>query len=150
MDQNRKTMFADEMTKIGHKGENADGSPNRNTEHIDPDQLEGADLHMTEERADQIQELVQEEVRKRQLDDIDRLIQSQVDELWVQFDTDNSGTLQKNEARVFVQHMMKDMGCDFDENQFEECFKEIDLDGNGTIEKIEMANFIKQIAGLNP
>jgi len=70
--------------------------------------------------------------------------------LWVQFDTDNSGTLQKNEARVFVQHMMKDMGCDFDENQFEECFKEIDLDGNGTIEKKEMANFIKQIAGLNP
>eukprot|EP00352_Strombidinopsis_acuminata_P001769 CAMPEP_0176402854 /NCGR_PEP_ID=MMETSP0126-20121128/49618_1 /TAXON_ID=141414 ORGANISM="Strombidinopsis acuminatum, Strain SPMC142" /NCGR_SAMPLE_ID=MMETSP0126 /ASSEMBLY_ACC=CAM_ASM_000229 /LENGTH=57 /DNA_ID=CAMNT_0017780735 /DNA_START=1762 /DNA_END=1935 /DNA_ORIENTATION=+ len=57
---------------------------------------------MTEERAEQIQGLVQDQVRKQQLDDIEKLIQAQVDELWVQFDADKSGALQKNEARVFV------------------------------------------------
>jgi len=63
--------------------------------------------------------------------------------LWAQFDKDNSGTLQKNEARTFVQYMMKDMGCEFEESQFEECFKELDSNNDGTIEKSEMANFIK-------
>jgi len=47
-------MFADEMHKIGQKGDRADNSPARNDQYIDENHLEGADLHMTEERAEQI------------------------------------------------------------------------------------------------
>lgn len=127
VDDNRKTMFVDEMHNIGQKGDRADSSPLRQGQNdIDHDQLEGANLQMTEERAEQIQGLVQDEVRKRQLDDIERMIQTQVDEMWAQYDKDKSGALQKNEARTFVEYMMKDMGCEFEESQFEECFKELD------------------------
>lgn len=58
VDDQRKTMFADEMHKIGQKGDRADASPERNDQYIDHDQLEGAQLHMTEERAEQIQGVV--------------------------------------------------------------------------------------------
>lgn len=67
VDDQRKTLFRDEMQKIGQKGDRADASPERDGQHIDAHELEGAQLYMSEEAAQAMQASVQDEVRKRQL-----------------------------------------------------------------------------------
>ena len=82
--------------------------------------------------------------------DIDQVIKKCVDDIWAEYDKDNSGALDKAETKQFVQntlHEMSDNG-EFSETDFEACFKEFDKDGSGTIEKEEMALFIKKVAGL--
>ena len=77
-----------------------------------------------------------------------------VDEIWGQYDTDNSGSLDKEETKKFVMETLKDMSSgdggngEVNDADFEQTFKEFDKDGNGTIEKDEMAAFIKKVAGL--
>ena len=84
---------------------------------------------------------------------IDAVIAKCVDDIWAEYDKDNSGTLDKEETKLFVKKTLVDMasgegGDDFSDEDFEACFKEFDKDGNGTIEKDEMAVFIKKVAGL--
>ena len=82
--------------------------------------------------------------------DLDEVIRNCVDDIWAQYDVDNSGFLDKDETRNFVKktlHDMSDSG-EFSEEDFDACFKEFDKDGSGTIEKDEMAEFIKNVAGL--
>ena len=73
--------------------------------------------------------------------DIDQVIKKCVDDIWAEYDKDNSGALDRAETKQFVQntlHEMSDNG-EFSETDFEACFKEFDKDGSGTIEKEEMA-----------
>ena len=84
---------------------------------------------------------------------IDAVIAKCVDDIWAEYDKDNSGTLDKEETKLFVKKTLVDMSNsesenDFSDEDFEACFKEFDKDGNGTIEKDEMAVFIKKVAGL--
>ena len=83
---------------------------------------------------------------------IDSVIAKCVDDIWAEYDKDNSGELDKEETKAFVKKTLCDMeggdGGEFSEEDFEACFKEFDKDGNGTIEKDEMAVFIKKVAGL--
>ena len=85
---------------------------------------------------------------------IDAVIAKCVEDIWAEYDKDNSGTLDKEETKLFVKKTLVDMtsgeggGDDFSDEDFEACFKEFDKDGNGTIEKDEMAVFIKKVAGL--
>ena len=82
--------------------------------------------------------------------DIDAVIRKCVDDIWAEYDKDNSGALDKDETKRFVKNTLSEMGDggEFSETDFEACFKEFDKDGSGTIEKEEMAIFIKKVAGL--
>ena len=82
--------------------------------------------------------------------EIDQVIQKCVDEIWTKYDQDNSGALDKEETKKFVQDTLSDMadGAGFNDDDFDQCFREFDQDGSGTIEKGEMVRFIKQVAGL--
>ena len=84
---------------------------------------------------------------------IDWIIRQAVEDIWLQYDNDNSGYLDKEEAREFVRHTMVEMFDNtnaLDDSEFETAFVEFDADGSGTIEKDEMALFIRKIAGLMP
>ena len=82
--------------------------------------------------------------------DIDAVIKKCVDDIWLEYDKDGSGALDKEETKKFVDNTLSEMpdGGEVMESDFEVCFKEFDKDGSGTIEKEEMAAFIKKVAGL--
>ena len=83
--------------------------------------------------------------------DIDAVITKCVDDIWTQYDQDNSGALDKEETRAFVRNTLADMSDGqggFNDEDFEACFQEFDEDGSGQIEKNEMIAFIKKVAGL--
>ena len=63
--------------------------------------------------------------------------------IWRQFDTDNSGTLDRTEARALVEKALADlghMGCS--DEDFNELFAIIDKDNNGSLDPIEMFEFM--------
>ena len=82
--------------------------------------------------------------------EIDQVIAKCVDEIWAKYDVDNSGALDKEETKKFVQDTLSDMqdGAAFSDDDFDKCFQEFDNDNSGTIEKGEMVTFIKKVAGL--
>ena len=82
--------------------------------------------------------------------DVDAVIDKCVEDIWKNYDKDNSGALDKGETREFVKNTLTEMGegGEFGESDFDACFKEFDKDGNGTISKLEMREFIKKVAGL--
>ena len=82
--------------------------------------------------------------------DMQSIIEKCVDDIWKEYDKDNSGALDKEETKLFVKNTLGEINDngDFSEEDFDACFKEFDKDGSGTIEKDEMALFIKRVAGL--
>ena len=81
--------------------------------------------------------------------DIDSVIRKCVDDIWDEYDKDNSGALDKDETKEFVKNTLSEMGINGEfETDFDACFAEFDKDKSGTIEKDEMAVFIKKVAGL--
>lgn len=75
-------------------------------------------------------------------------IQVLVDEIWCQYDVDDSGVLEKDEVKQFVKEYLPELkqGFKYSEDGFEALFKEFDLDGNGSVDRFEMTEFIKKIA----
>ena len=82
--------------------------------------------------------------------EIDTVIGKCVEEIWNKYDVDNSGALDKEETKKFVQDTLSDMqdGAGFNDEDFDQCFREFDKDNSGTIERGEMVQFIKSVAGL--
>ena len=83
--------------------------------------------------------------------EVDAVIKKCVDDIWKTYDTDNSGSLDKEETKKFVTQTlseMQDADGNIDADEFEKTFKEFDKDNSGTIERDEMAAFIKKVAGL--
>ena len=83
--------------------------------------------------------------------DVNSVINKCVDDIWAQYDKDNSGALDKEESRAFITATLTQMeqgDASFTEDDFNACFAEFDTDGNGTISRAEMAAFIKKVAGL--
>ena len=78
---------------------------------------------------------------------IDIICKRMVDDFWGDYDTDRNGTLDKQEAKKFIQQTLGEMGedVDFNEADFEACFQEFDRDGNGVIDKDEIVQFIKKV-----
>ena len=88
---------------------------------------------------------------RKRTSDIDVVIAKCVQEIWQEYDDDNSGSLDKEETRQFVKNTLGDMdagGKGMSDEEFEQCFIEFDEDGSGTIEKHEMIAFIRNITGL--
>lgn len=72
-----------------------------------------------------------------------------VNELWGQYDTDNNGSLDKDETKKFVLGTLVNLeaGEEFDEEGFDELFEIFDEDKSGTLSKNEMTDFILQLVG---
>lgn len=74
-----------------------------------------------------------------------------VEQLWVQYDTDGNGYLDRNETMRFVRDSMKEMGVSLEkltDEDFEATFSEFDKDNSGTVEKQEMVAYMKKLVGL--
>lgn len=74
-----------------------------------------------------------------------------VDQLWVQYDTDGNGYLDRAETMRFVKDSMKEMGVSMEkltDEDFEATFSEFDKDNSGTVEKQEMVAYMKKLVGL--
>ena len=78
------------------------------------------------------------------------MIQNIVDKIWLEFDTDNSGFLEKDETRKFLQVVLKDMDVDdsYEDSRFEQTYAAIDANGDGVIKKEEMAYFIRMMLAI--
>lgn len=76
------------------------------------------------------------------------MINAEVDRVWAEYDKDNNGYLQKDEAIVFIKAMMGNVGCEYNQDEFDECFKEMDTDNNNYVERKEMTKFITALIGL--
>ena len=53
-----------------------------------------------------------------------------LDDIWVKYDKDDNGTLDKEETKAFVMEFLSEMkqGGNFNVDEFEECFLEFDKD----------------------
>lgn len=72
--------------------------------------------------------------------------------LWNTYDADNSGALDKEETKHFLQEALGNFGSArtmLSEENFENVFNQFDTDGSGTIERGEMADVIKQLLNGN-
>ena len=87
-----------------------------------------------------IQEAVAEEIHKEEVREL-------IDEIWTQYDQDNSGQLSKAEMRGFVVAYLTKVGEQnrLPEKQFNAIFASIDDNGDGQISKPEMKEFIDKI-----
>ena len=72
-----------------------------------------------------------------------------VNQIWVEYDDDENGWLDKEEMRAFVQDMLVECGLitNYTDNDFERVFTQFDTDGDGKISKPEMLAFIKRVSG---
>lgn len=80
---------------------------------------------------------------------VEEAIQEVVDQIWGTYDVDESGVLEKEEAKKFVQDTLAEVGQgdDFSEEAFGEFLQTFDKDNSGTIEKAELQVFIMQVVG---
>lgn len=87
---------------------------------------------------------------QQQPDAVNEVVQRVVDDIWAQYDKDNNGFLDKEEAKSFVIKTLADLGGDnqFSDEAYEETFGVFDKDGSGTISRGEMVSFIKEVAGI--
>ena len=67
--------------------------------------------------------------------------------MWDKYDVDDSGDLDQQETRKFVQDMMGNLGSaeELSDEDFDRVFATFDEDDSGTIEREEMVTFIKQL-----
>lgn len=78
-----------------------------------------------------------------------------LDELWTEVDNNNDGVLDKEECKVFLDIVKKNISQEraknYDEaRDFEKIFTQFDEDKNGFIEKIEMSVLLKKVFAKSP
>ena len=74
-------------------------------------------------------------------DDAER---KRVEEIWAQFDIDNSGVLNRTEGKAFLMQELENMtGQPPTDEEIERNFNIIDEDGSGTLDKEEVLKFLK-------
>ena len=77
-----------------------------------------------------------------------------MDDIWSEYDVDNSNTLDKEETRRFIRTTLIEFSGGaplehFSDEDFENTFAMFDEDQNGTIDKAEMVRFIRKISGMS-
>ena len=65
------------------------------------------------------------------------------DAIWAKYDADNSGQLDKDETKVFVDGLAN--GVEVSAEAFDQIFKMFDEDGSGEVDKEEMVAFVKSL-----
>lgn len=80
------------------------------------------------------------------IEDNEQIIDNMINQIWDQYDLDNSGVLDKAETRRFVKKVLFNMGeREFKEEEFVKLFEDFDTDGNGFITRQEMKSFLKHV-----
>ena len=97
----------------------------------------------------------------------DKAMSNYVRSIWKQYDADNNGVLDTDEAKRFVREMMSELVVsqstytgstadedldepgELDEEGFQEIFRMIDTDDSGTITKQEMFDYLRNICGIS-
>ena len=85
------------------------------------------------------------------MSDLDIIIARIVRQIWERHDTDNSGALDRDEARRMLESTTCTsfgMSAKLDEAEFEATFAEIDANGDGVIDYREMVAMVKLTLGL--
>ena len=79
--------------------------------------------------------------------DIDAVIRKCVDDIWAEYDKDNSGALDKEETKKFVQDTLGNLGSgdEFSDEAFDEVFATFDKDGSGTLTVNELIKAFKSL-----
>ena len=67
---------------------------------------------------------------------------SEVEKIWIIYDVDNSGLLERNEVHDYIKQMAQP-SVDLAEKQIDEIYNLIDTDGDGSIDKKEMETFLR-------
>ena len=82
--------------------------------------------------------------------DINETIAKIVEETWAKHDTEDAGSLEKEQMTQFVKDTLAEMpdSPEFDEEAFEGAFAEFEKEESGKIEKDVAVAFIKKVAGL--
>lgn len=83
--------------------------------------------------------------------ELEREINQVIDEIWVKFDKDNSGSLNKKECLQFFNEsivVMYGESRDLSDKDFETAFKLVDQNNNGQVSRDEMREFVKFAAGI--
>ena len=73
-------------------------------------------------------------------------LDAKIDEIWVRYDADGSGGIDKSEAKVFFDDLVTsspELG--FTKDDFDAWFKAVDADASDVISKDEMKQFFLQI-----
>jgi Ca2+-binding EF-hand superfamily protein len=79
-------------------------------------------------------------------DIIEVVVANFIKNVWQNYDKNNSGTLDQEEARAFVKDVTdKVPGSIFSNKDFESLFAEFDTDKSGFLEKTEAAAFTKRL-----
>ena len=69
---------------------------------------------------------------------------ARVEEIWKKFDTNNSGVLEKEQAKAFLLEELTALtGTDPTDDELERNFNIIDEDASGTLDKEEVLKFLK-------
>ena len=89
----------------------------------------------------------QEENKNKEMEDI---LEKIIEELWANYDKDNSGQLSKAEAQLLFKDSLDRIGeKEITEEQMNKAFDTFDQDGSGNISKAEMKSFFKKIIDEN-
>lgn len=69
-----------------------------------------------------------------------------IEALWDQFDSDQSGFLDKDEMLPLAQQALREIGYteEIDQETCDQFFSDIDKDGNGKVDKGELLKFIQK------
>lgn len=73
----------------------------------------------------------------------ERACRAVIDKIWAKYDTDNSGGLDRQETRHFLEDTLGGENMEFAEEVFAKVFETFDEDNSGIIEKEEMVAFIR-------
>jgi hypothetical protein len=82
--------------------------------------------------------------------DFDDILKGIVENVWDNYDTNRTGTLDKDHCRFFAKDLVREMtvsgiNLKFEEQEYQDVFAEIDEDGSGTVDKDEAIELIKRI-----
>ena len=69
-------------------------------------------------------------------------ILAEVEKIWIIFDLDNSGKLDKVEIKDYIKYMAGD-ALTLNDDEIDEVYKLIDTDDDGSIDKSEMEIFLR-------
>ena len=72
---------------------------------------------------------------------------SEVEKIWIIFDLDNSGKLDKVEIKDYIKYMAGE-GLTLNDEEIDEVYKLIDTDNDGSIDKGEMEIFLKTMMAI--
>ena len=69
-------------------------------------------------------------------------ILAEVEKVWIIYDLDNSGSLDKEEVKDYIK-FMAGAGNSMTDDQIDQVYDMIDIDNNGSIDKAEMETFLQ-------